>query len=86
LLGVADRNAPLAAVAEQIAKPRQIVRRGNQQDVAHAAEHQRAERVVNHRLVVDGQQLLGRYGRQWVEPRAGTTRENDSLRRHRCAC
>ena len=58
LHGVAQSDAPLRAVAEQLLEQRLVVRRGDDQDVADAGQHQHAERIVDHRLVVDRQQLL----------------------------
>ena len=48
----------LAAIAEQAAELRQVVRRRDHQDVADAGQHQHRQRIVDHRLVVDRQQLL----------------------------
>jgi hypothetical protein len=47
-----------AAVAQQHFEARRVLRRGNDQHVADAGQHQRAQRVVDHRLVVHRQQLL----------------------------
>ena len=57
--GVLQVDAPLAAVAEQLLEARGVLRRGDDQDVADACQQQRGQRVVDHRLVVDRQQLLG---------------------------
>ena len=40
LLGIAQRQPPLAAIAEQTPKGRQIDGRGDDQDVANAGQHQ----------------------------------------------
>ena len=45
-------------------------------------QHQRGQRIVDHRLVVDRQQLLRRHERQRMQPRAGAAGENDALTRH----
>src|ERR1700690_2977040 len=58
LLGVLQRQAPLAAIAEQTLERGQVGRGRDQQVVADPGEHQRSERVVHHRLVVNPQQLL----------------------------
>ena len=47
------------AIAQQGLESRQILRGGNDQDVADARQHERGRRVVNHRLVINRQQLLG---------------------------
>ena len=47
-----------------------IRRRRDHEEVANAREHQRRERVVDHRLVVHGQQLLAHDERQRMQPRS----------------
>ena len=47
-----------------------------QQAVADAGQHQHADGVVDHRLVVDGQQLLADAFRYGVKPCAGASGEN----------
>jgi hypothetical protein len=42
-------------------------------------QHQRAQRIVNHWLVVDGEQLLGDCASDRVKARAAATSQNDSL-------
>mmetsp|Transcript_13933 Transcript_13933/g.26024 ORF Transcript_13933/g.26024 Transcript_13933/m.26024 type:complete len:214 (+) Transcript_13933:860-1501(+) len=58
LHAVADVQAPARTVAQQRLEARRVLRCADQQDVADAREHQRAQRVIDHRLVVDRQQLL----------------------------
>lgn len=79
LLGVAERDAEARPVAEQPLEVRQVRRRRDDEDVAYPRHHERGERVVDHRLVVDGQQLLARYRGQRVEPGPGPAREDDAL-------
>src|SRR5439155_19657997 len=55
---VADAEPELAAVAEETLKRSLVLRRRNDEDVPDAGEHQRRQRVVDHRLVVDGNELL----------------------------
>jgi len=52
--------------------------RADDQDVLHAAQHQGGERVVDHRLVVDGQQLFADGERGRVQARAGPARQDDA--------
>jgi hypothetical protein len=79
LHGVLQVQAPLAAVAQQLLKARRVLRRADDQDVADARQHQGAERVVDHRLVVHRQQLLadGQGGR--VQAGAGAAGEDDAF-------
>src|SRR4029453_9891072 len=68
LLRVAEPEAPLLAASEQLAEARQILGRGDDQDLPDAREHQHAQRVIDHRLVVDRQQLLAHHAGEWIEP------------------
>ena len=79
LHGVLQIHAPLAAVAQQLRKARRVLRRADDQDVANAGQHQGAERVVNHGLVIHRQQLLadGECGR--VQPAAGAAGEDEAF-------
>ena len=79
LLGVGEAHAEARAVAQQAAELRQVLRRGDHQDVADAGQHQRRQRVVDHRLVVDRQQLLRRRQGHRMQPRAGAAGEQDAL-------
>ena len=71
-------DAELRAVAEQAVEAVRLVRRGDDQHVADAGEHQRGERVVDHRLVVDRDQLLADALGDRVQSRAGPTGQDDS--------
>src|SRR5882672_7903366 len=66
---ITDLEAPLPAIAEQAAIGLLVVWIDYQQDLATARQHQRAERVVDHRLVVDRQELLVGRPRHRVKPR-----------------
>jgi len=55
---VLDRHAPTAAIAEQALERGLIHRRGDDQHLTDPGQHQGAERVIDHRLVVHRQQLL----------------------------
>ncbi len=82
LLGIAQRDPPLRTVAEQRLEPWQIVRRGDDQHLADPRQHQGRQRIVDHRLVVDREELLADGARQRVEPGPGAAREDDSLSVH----
>lgn len=66
LLGVGEVHAVARAVPEQALEVGQAGRRGDDQDVPDARQHEGAERVVDHGLVVDRQQLLGGHERERV--------------------
>ena len=76
---VVELDAPGRAVAEQALIERQMLARRDQQDIADARQHQHRQRVVDHRLVVDRQQLLVDGERRRIEPRARAAGENDAL-------
>ncbi len=58
LNGKLQRNPPLTSVPQQPAVSGQIVVRTNQQVLANACQHQRRQRIVDHRLVKNRQQLF----------------------------
>lgn len=79
LLGVGQVHAVARAVPEQALEVGQVGRRGDDQDVPDARQHEGAKRVVDHGLVVDRQQLLGSHERERVQARAGPAGEDDAL-------
>ena len=79
LLGVGEVHAVARAVPEQALEVGEVGRRGDDQDVADARQHECAERVVDHGLVVDRQQLLGGHERERVQARAGPAGEDDAF-------
>ena len=81
LLGVGERYAP-GACRRPAAAGRAAGRGGgDDQDLADARQHQHGERVVDHRLVVDRQQLLADDQRDRIQPRAGAAGQDDALHR-----
>ena len=79
LLCIGQVHAVARAVPEQALEVGEVRRRGDDQDVADARQHERAKRVVDHGLVVDRQQLLGGHERERVQARAGPAGEDDAL-------
>lgn len=79
LLGVGQAHAVARAVPEQALEVGQVGRRGDDQDVADARQHEGGQRVVDHGLVVDRQQLLGGHERERVQAGAGTAGEDDAF-------
>ena len=79
LLGVGEVHAVARAVPEQALEVGQVGRGGDDQDVPDARQHEGAERVVDHGLVVDRQQLLGGHERERVQARAGPAGEDDAF-------
>ena len=58
LLCILEMDAIARAIAEQLLKARQVVGRGDEQNIANPRQHKRRERIVNHRLVVDREQAF----------------------------
>ena len=79
LLGVGQVHAVARAVPEQALEVGQVGRRGDDQDVPDARQHEGGQRVVDHGLVVDRKQLLGGHERERVQSGAGPAGEDDAL-------
>lgn len=79
LLCVGEVHAVARAVPEQALEVGQVGRRGDDQDVTDARQHEGGQRVVDHGLVVDRQQLLGGHERERVQARAGPAGEDDAF-------
>ena len=77
LNGVGNGNTQPAAVVQQLPKAADVLRRRDQQDVANAGQHQHRQGIIDHRLVVDGQQLLAHRPGDRKEPRARPPGEDD---------
>ena len=58
LLGIFETDAELAAVAEESAEAREVVGSGDDENLTNAGKHQNGDGVIDHRLVVDGNQLF----------------------------
>lgn len=79
LHGVGQVHAVVRPVAQKALEVRQVGRGRDDQDVADAGHHEDGQRVVDHRLVVDRQQLLAGDGGERVEARSAAAREDDAL-------
>src|SRR2546421_8221883 len=86
LLGVVEIHADPVSVAQQGAEPRQVLRRRNDEHVADSGQHERGERIIDHRLIVDRHQLLAGGGGQRIESGSCPTGENDSSSHHGRGC
>ena len=82
LLGVGEVHAVARAVPEQALEVGQVGRRGDDQDVPDARQHEGGQRVVDHGLVVDRQQLLGGHERERVQAGAGPAGEDDAFHKN----
>ena len=79
LLSVGQVHAVARAVPEQALEVGEVRRGGDDQDVPDARQHEGGQRVVDHGLVVDRQQLLGGHERERVQARAGPAGEDDAF-------
>lgn len=82
LLGVGQVHAVARAVPEQALEVGEVRRGGDDQDVPDARQHEGRQRVVDHGLVVDRQQLLGGHERERVQARAGPAGEDDAFHKN----
>lgn len=79
LFGILQAATDVLAVAEQPPEPGEVLRRRDNEDVADAGQHQRRQRIVDHRLVVNGEQLLADTLGDGVEPCAAPARQYDTF-------
>ena len=70
LFGVLDAYAVVRAVAQQPPESREVGRRRDHEYLADAGQHQRRNRIINHGLVINGQQLLAHTFRDGIQARA----------------
>ena len=77
--GILQVDSPARAVAEKLFEARGVLRGGDDQDFPDAGQQQRGQRVVDHRLVVDRQQLLGNRQGGRVQPGAGAAGEDEAF-------
>ena len=82
LLGVGEVDAVARAVPEQALEVGEVGRGGDDQDVPDARKHEGGQRVVDHGLVVDRQQLLGGHERERVQSGAGPAGEDDAFHKN----
>jgi hypothetical protein len=78
LLRVGQVDPEGRPVAEQPLELGRVVRSGDHQDVLDPGQHQRGERVVDHRLVVHRHHLLAHAHRDGVQSGAASTGQDDS--------
>ena len=76
---VFEPHPPLAAVAQGALELLLVDRGGDHRDLADPGQHQHRDREIDHRLVVDRQQLLRDAPGDRIEPRARAARQNDAL-------
>ena len=77
LCRIGKRSSPFLSVAEQTLERRQAFGRADHQDFPNTRQHQHRKRIINHRLVIDRQDLFAHAERQRIKTRAASARKND---------
>ena len=77
LLRVGNVEPPLTAVTEKLSKRGNIMRCGDDQQIPNLAQHQSGERVIHHRFVVYGEELLADRPGHRMKAGSGAAGQND---------
>jgi len=78
LLCVLQLQPPALTAPQQLPEMRQILRCRNNQNITDTRQHQGAQRVIDHWLVIHWQQLLAHRVRDRMQPGSITTSKNDA--------
>ena len=70
---------PAEVLAKQVLERRLVMRGGDDENVRNSRQHQRAERIVNHRLIVHRHELLADRMGQGVQAGAGAAGQNNAF-------
>ena len=70
---------PLAAVPKEFAELPAVVWRGDDGNLTDARQKENRQRIIDHRLIVDRQQLFADSEREGMKPRTGTARQQDTF-------
>ena len=76
---IGEPDAEPGTISEQPPEVRLILRRGDDQNVANLRQHQRRKRIVDHRLVIDAEQLLRNSAGDRMEPTPGSAGQNNAF-------
>src|SRR5262249_44098392 len=76
---IVKAKSKAGSVSQQMLKARRVFRGGNDQDFANTRQHQRRERVINHRLVVDRQQAFANPVGSGIQARPRSSSENNAF-------
>ena len=79
LLSIRKVHAVARTVPEQALKIWKVCRCRDDQNVPNARQHKGGQRIVDHGLVIDRQQLLGGHERERVQTRARSASEDDAF-------
>ena len=79
LFRIVETDAVILPVPEQPLESRQVPGGGDDQDIPDPCLHEDGNRIVNHRFVVNREQLFADALRNGVKPRAGAAGENNAF-------
>ena len=79
LLGIGEVHAVVGAVAKQATKRRQVFGSGDDQDIPDSGEHEHRDGIIDHRLVVDGQQLFADAFGDGIKPGAAAAGQDNTF-------
>ena len=71
-------DAELPTIAEELFETWQVGRCADDEYLPDPRKHERRQGIVDHRLVVDGEQLLAHRARDGIQPRARPASEYDA--------
>ena len=80
LFGIREPHPPLLPIAQKALKPRQILRSRYDENIPDPGQHQHRKGIINHGLVVNGQQLLADRLGDRVQTRPGPASKDNSLK------
>ena len=76
---IREMDAEILSIFKQPLEVRSILRRRDDEDIPDACQHERGQRIVDHRLVIDRQQLLAGHSCQRIQTRTRTAGQNNPL-------
>ena len=79
MLRISEVNTIIGTVPQQPLESRQVMGRGDDEDIPDSGHHQHRDRIVDHRLIVDGQELLGDSLRDGIEAGSTAAGEHDTF-------
>ena len=77
LFRIGNGEPKVTPIAEKSFNRREVARGADDQELTNSTGHKGPDRVVDHRLVVDGEELFADALRGWVEATAATAGEHD---------
>ena len=79
LHGVAEEDPEPGSVAQKPLKRGLILRRGDHKDLPDSRQHQRADRIIDHRLVINSEELFGNSFCDRMQSGSRSAGQHDSL-------